>query len=335
MLERNLRAWVEALCAPACAGRRAGSAEGAAARGLVVEGLRGLGLAPVELAAPVGANVMARVGPGRRRLVLVGAHIDHLGGAFLGADDNAAAVALLVEVARALAAAPPADGDVLLVAFDAEEPPAFMTDAMGSLAFTRAPPVPLEDIELMVALDLVGHALGPETAPAEVRQTLLVLGAEKSAGTGALVAAAAAGVESVVVRQAGIDVIPPLSDYEPFRRAGVPFLFATCGRWRHYHQESDTPEKLDYGKLAATARFVEALVRRALERPGRPRYDDQARDHAGTIDTIVALLEALGAGAAAQRLRGVRRRIGADGLCTPADWSTVLQTIARLEQGLA
>jgi hypothetical protein len=337
-METRLRGWVEALCAPACAGRKAGSPEGAAARALIVDALRGLGLEPSVHAAPVGANVVARVGAGRRRLVLLGAHYDHLGGAFLGADDNAAAIALLLEVGRALVADPPAGGDVLLVAFDAEESPFFATEQMGSMAFTRAPAVPLEDIELMLALDLVGHAVGPETAPLAVRQTLLCMGAEKSAGTGVVVAAAAEGVDGVVVRQAAIDIIPPLSDYEPFRRAGVPFLFLTCGRWRHYHQETDTPEHLDYPKLAATTRFVERLLRAALERPGRPRFDEAARDHAGTIASLLGLLDALGtprAATGAGLLRAVLGRLGADGRCTPSDWSTVLQLVALLEQGLA
>jgi hypothetical protein len=348
MVEERLRGWVEALCSPACAGRRPGTPEGAAARAVIVDAFRGLGLAPALQAVPAsgGHNVVARVGPGRTRVVLVGAHYDHLGRGvsgevYWGADDNAAAVALVVEVGRALAAAPPAAGDVLLVAFDAEESPFFMTEGMGAVAFTRAPPVPLEDIELMIGLDLVGHAVGADDAPPSVRQTLLVLGAEKSEGTPTLVAHAAAGVAGLVVRQAGIDVVPPLSDYEPFRRAGVPFLFLTCGRWRHYHRPTDTPDVLDYSKLAAATRFVERLVRAALdERTARPRYDDAARDQPGTIDSFTALLAALAptsprAQVGLKILQDIRARVGPDGRVAMADWSTVLQLVMVLEQGLA
>src|SRR5262245_12787983 len=113
MLAERLRRWVEALCAPACAGRAAGSAEGAAARTLIAAALRDLGLAPESQPVPPigGANVFARLG-GAEPLVLVGAHHDHLGrtpdaGAFWGADDNAAAVALLLELGRTLAVARP------------------------------------------------------------------------------------------------------------------------------------------------------------------------------------------------------------------------------------
>ena len=109
--------------------------------------------------------------------MLVGAHYDHLGkhgsDTFYGADDNAAAVAILVEVGRALATRPPEGRSVLLAAFDCEEPPHFCSEAMGSAHFVAHPTIPLQEIDLMVCMDLVGHAVGSERAPAEVRQTRL------------------------------------------------------------------------------------------------------------------------------------------------------------------
>ena len=340
-MEDRLRAWVEALCSEQCAGRLAGSPEGAAARAIIADGLRGLGLEPAAQPVPEvgGENLMARVGSGGGRVVLVGAHHDHLGrspdgDAYWGADDNAAAVALLLELGRALAADPPAGGDVLLVAFDAEEPPWFI---LGSSTFVETPPIPLARVELMIALDLVGHAVGPPEAPPVVRETLLALGAEKSGGTAAVVDAAAAGLARVQVRRAGIDTIPPLSDYEPFRAAGVPFLFLTCGRWRHYHRVTDTPDRLDYEKLAATTRFVERLCHGALARPERPRYDPGGRDDGATIATLVALLEPLAPAIPRARaaLARLERIAVSGGRCAPEDWQTVLDFIAMLEAGLA
>lgn len=38
----------------------------------------------------------------------------------------------------------------------------------------------------------------------------------------------------------------------------VHYLFLTCGRWDHYHQTTDTPDRHNYIKLAAVA--VPALV---------------------------------------------------------------------------
>ena len=331
----TLRSWVEALCGDACAGRATASRQGAAARELIVAALRDAGLTPVLQPVPVsgGVNVFARAGGGARRVVLVGAHYDHLGGRYLGADDNAAAVAVVLELAAALRAAPVNGADVLLVAFDGEEPPHFMTDGMGSIVFARDPPLPLADVALAIIMDLVGHAIGPDAAPHPVRSSLFVLGAETSEGTAALVNAAARGEAAVTVRRVGIDIIPPLSDYEAFRRAGVPFVFLTCGRWRHYHETTDTPDRLDYAKLAGVSRFVQHLTRAAAARP-RPRVDPGARDHAGTVVTLLDLARALGASAAVSRLQAIQSRVVA-GKLGMNDWSQVLQLLAVLEQGLA
>jgi hypothetical protein len=56
--------------------------------------------------------------------------------------------------------------------------------------------------------------------------------------------------------------IGDMSDHHVFRIAGVPYLFFSCGRWPHYHQPSDTPEKLDFMKMLGLAGFLEGLVGR-------------------------------------------------------------------------
>jgi hypothetical protein len=342
-LPSELRQWVETLCSPACAGRRAGSREGAAARTVVSYAFEGAGLEPRHLPVPElgGVNVMARVGP-PGRVVLVGAHYDHLGRApdgsvYWGADDNAAAVAVLLELAARFEKHPAA-GEVVLVAFDGEEPPHFLTSAMGSMAFCAAPPFPLEQIELMIALDLVGHAVGPEGTPESVRRSLFALGAEKSAGLGAL--AARSADKGVVLRPLELDVIPPLSDYEAFRRAGVPTLFLTCGRWQHYHLPTDTPDRLDYDKLAAVTRTVESLVRGVLAEPPGRRHEPAARDPATTVATLLGLARELApvvpaAAGLSKALEGVAARLELGRPPALADWSLVLEVLARLEQGLA
>ncbi len=289
------------LCSREVAGRRAGSPEGARARQLLVDGLKQLGLEPILQAVPgaEGANLLVTV-PGRgeasARWVVVAAHYDHLGShgrdTFWGADDNAAAVAMLLWLCGELKARAPEGRSVLLAFFDAEEPPHFQQASMGSMRFVAAPPVPLERVDLMVCLDLVGHALGPRALPAEVRDSLFVLGAERSKGTAALVDALAP-VPGVVPRRADAEVIPPLSDHYAFWQAKVPFLFLTCGRWEHYHRPTDTPDRLDYSKMAATARWLEALTRAACARPEeKVRFTDR-RDDRSTLASLDALLAAL------------------------------------------
>ena len=103
------------------------------------------GVTSVDEALLTGESRPVPRGPGQA--VLYSAHYDHLGThggkTFHGADDNAAAVAELVDLGRALAPRPPEGRHVLLVAFDGEEPPHFLSDTMGSAHFCRYPTVPL------------------------------------------------------------------------------------------------------------------------------------------------------------------------------------------------
>jgi Zn-dependent M28 family amino/carboxypeptidase len=296
----DMRSMVETLCSPACAGRRPGTAEGRAARTAVVGALRDAGLDPIEQPLPAigGANVVATVPGTSPRWVLVGAHYDHLGEeggrVYWGADDNAAAVAILVEVARRLQASPPAGRGVLLASFDAEEPPHFLSGTMGSQYFAAHAPVPLDTIDLMVCMDLVGHRVGGPELPAEVGRSLFVLGAERSRGTAERIDALARAEPGLFARRLDAEAIPPLSDYEPFWRRRVPFLFLTAGRSRIYHTPEDTPDKLDWDKMAATARWLERLVRDACARePERPFVWQDVRDDASTLETLAAVTGAL------------------------------------------
>lgn len=288
-----MRDLIEQLCSPVCAGRKPGTPEGDAARAIVVQAFRDAGLDPYEQPVPGcgGANVLAKIRGEVERYVLVGAHFDHLGRfgdqVFWGADDNAAAVAVLVEVGRALAAKRHGRG-VIIAAFDAEEPPHFQTASMGSQAFVRGNRDP---IDFMVCMDLVGHRFGPSEVPDEVGASLFALGAERSPGTLGLVSELKRAEPGVIVRPADAEIIPPLSDYLAFWQQRIPFLFLSAGRSRVYHTPEDTPDKLDYPKIAATARWLARFVRRARTRDAT-RFTD-ARLDAGTLDEVGEVLAAL------------------------------------------
>jgi hypothetical protein len=300
-----VRPLVEALCSELCAGRAPGTAGGVEARRIITEALEKGGLTVTEQPVPGcrGANLLAAIpaaglsAEATERWILLGAHHDHLGSSgqqtFPGADDNAAAVAVLVEVAVALALAPPARRGVLVAAFDGEEPPHFLTKSMGSEWYAAHPPVPLDRIDTMLCMDLVGHAIGDERFPADVRGSVFALGGERGAGTGAHLDALAHVEPDLWVRRMDVEVVPPLSDYEPFWSRAVPFIFLTCGRWRHYHTHEDTPEKLDYAKMAALARWLERWARETCARP-EPRIQfSNTRDDASTVRTLIALTTSL------------------------------------------
>lgn len=335
---------VDALCSDACAGRAPGTPGGALARRHVIDALHAEGLDPFEHAVPGcrGANVLAEIRGDVDRWVMVAAHYDHLGASggaiYRGADDNAAAVAILVEVARALAAEPPEGRGVILAAFDAEEPPYFLTPAMGSEHFARHPTVPLDRIDLMICMDLVGHALGAEGLPDAVRETVFALGAERSRGTRDVLRA----IEEpgVIVRPADAEIIPPLSDYAAFWERERPFLLLTNGRSRLYHTPADVPSALAWPKMAATARWLERFVRATCRRDEGPFRFERGVDDLSTIESLLAVLGALAEVSPQARMglelaRDLRRQVQRDRTLPSGRHAELAMLVAGLESGLA
>ena len=207
--------------------------------------------------------------------LLLGAHYDTVSGT-PGADDNASGVAVLLEVARVLAATASNSGrNLLFTAFSAEEPPAFSTREMGSRVFVRS----LEDsgwkIEGALVLEMVGYyrsESGSQHIPLFLKpfgfpttgDFIAVIGNGNSRD---LVKGVVKGIEG---SDAGLPVshltipgsgalVPEarLSDNASFWDAGIPAVMITDTsffRNPHYHRSSDRIKTLDFesmGKLAA------------------------------------------------------------------------------------
>ncbi len=121
-----------------------------------------------------------------QRWILLGAHYDHLGESFgrvyHGADDNASAIAILIELAHMLP--PLVNHPVLFVAFNTEEPPFIRTSLMGSQVFLDRLPEAIgspANFHAVVIMDLMGgvhwqpltnvvFAMGAEQNPALYRR---------------------------------------------------------------------------------------------------------------------------------------------------------------------
>lgn len=302
MSDVTLRADVAALAG--AGDRQVGSAGHAAAKRYLTGRLAGLGLEPyaadysLPYAPALGLSNLVAVVPGRDRglaPVVVGAHHDTVPGT-PGADDNAAAVAAALVVAERLVTRP-AERDVVVALFDAEEPPYFQGPYMGSTAFYRRQRH--GPVHAAVVMDLVGHAT-PIPGAADL---LVVTGMESDPALGGVVRGAAGSPLSLVTvpnRHVG-----DMSDHHVFRLERVPYLFLTCGRWEHYHAPTDTPGRLDYRKLAHVTNVVETLVRgvAATELAG------PWEDHDTTDADLASVRAALGPAAAAL---GIELRTDAD-----------------------
>ncbi|MFH1681617.1 MAG: M20/M25/M40 family metallo-hydrolase [Candidatus Eisenbacteria bacterium] len=194
----------------------------------------------------------------RNEILLVGAHMDHLGTTgdglvYNGANDNASGTAVLMELARSFAAPErkPAR-TIVFAAFAAEE-----QGLLGSRAFVSDPPIDLDAVVAMMNLDVEGHGDGkvgigggtyfPEIW-ADFRGSLEPSAAES------LVAGRPWGGES--------------SDHAPFRNAGIPAMSIwSAGEHRFYHTIEDDPEWVTEEVLGSVGRMTERWIRALAEWP--------------------------------------------------------------------
>lgn len=232
--------------------------------------------------------------PARRdEFIIVSAHYDHLGTRnghiFAGADDNASGVAMMLEVAQALArpeARP--ECSVAFVGFDLEE-----RMLWGARWFASNPPRPMEDLRLFITADMLGRSLGRLDLP-----TVFVLGSEHAPRLKKTLDAVEPR-KGLEVSRLGIDLIGTRSDYGPFRDREIPFLFFSTGQSAVYHTPDDVPETLDYEKLARVTQLVRDIVRTNAadrERPVWVSNPPPDLDEAKTLHRISTLLLAADGG---------------------------------------
>jgi hypothetical protein len=114
-------------------------------------------------------NVLASAGPEEGPRLVVGAHYDVCGDT-PGADDNASAVAGLLELARLTSRLKPKLADRLeFAAYALEEPPFYATQDMGSAFHARALHTANADVLGMICLEMLGYydtARGSQRYPA-------------------------------------------------------------------------------------------------------------------------------------------------------------------------
>jgi hypothetical protein len=198
--------------------------------------------------------------------VILSAHYDHLGEQggqiFAGADDNAAAVAMMIEVAKHIARSPQRPKrSIMFVSFDLEE-----SMLWGSKWFVAHPPRPRKQIKLFMTADLLGRSLGDLPF-----RRLFVMGAERGTGLKSFVRSVTP-TKRLGVTQLGADLIGTLSDYGPFRDDSIPFLFFSTGRHPDYHSPRDTPDRIDYQQVADISNLILGLTRQAAEGDQTPNW---------------------------------------------------------------
>jgi Zn-dependent M28 family amino/carboxypeptidase len=201
--------------------------------------------------------------------IVVGAHYDSVPGS-PGADDNASGVAVLLELARMGLPA-------RFVAFANEEMPYFQSHEMGSHAWAARAHRAGERIRAMFSLEMLGYYRAVPRSQGyppplswfypDRADFIAFVG---DVGSRALVRRALASFRAHarfpsegVAAPAGIPGVT-WSDHWSFRRHGYPAIMVTDTafyRYPHYHLPTDTPEKLDYMRMARVTLGLAAVIK--------------------------------------------------------------------------
>lgn len=220
-------------------------------------------------------NLIARFGPREGPLIVIGAHYDSCGDT-PGADDNASGVAGLLELARLLALQPPKHA-VELVAFTLEEPPYFRTDSMGSHWHARELQRTNREVRLMLSLEMIGFYRDGKNSQAYPLSALKLLYPDEGNFIGIVAPlgdfTATRRVKGLFQGASDLPVVSinaprtlqgvDFSDHASYWRFGMPAMMITDTsffRNPNYHELSDTPETLDYARMAKVVRAVHAVA---------------------------------------------------------------------------
>ena len=220
---------------------------------------------PFTVAGRSFRNVIARFHAGHGSKVIVGAHYDACGET-PGADDNASGVSSLIELAYLLGHNPPAD-EVELVAYCLEEPPFFKTELMGSAIHAKSVTPDKAHIRGVIVLEMVGffqEEWGSQSYPMPLLYLLYpnranFIGVISQWDQGDWIKKVKSGMKGCtdlpVYSIRAPSVIPGIdfSDHINYWPYGIPSLMITDTaflRSMAYHTLEDTPDRLDYPRMA-------------------------------------------------------------------------------------
>ena len=215
--------------------------------------------------------------PGKTRrgeIVVIGAHYDSVFGS-PGANDNGTGVAGVLALARAWAGREP-ERTVRFVAFVNEEPPFFQTNQMGSLVYAKSCRERGDKIVAMLSLETMG-CFSSEKGSQKYPFPMGLFYPSRGDFIGFVGNTASAGLVRRCVKvfrqQASFPseggalpgALPGIgwSDHWAFWQAGYPALMVTDTapfRYAPYHTVEDTPEKVDYDRLARVVDGLDKVI---------------------------------------------------------------------------
>lgn len=214
--------------------------------------------------------------------VIISAHHDHDGESdgkiWHGADDNASGTVGVVTLARAFAANPTKPKrSILFAVFAAEE-----RGLLGAYYLAAHPLRPLNTTRAMINFDMIGRdeKPSPQTdgliqVPADTSNRLNLIGAAYSPDYQHTVAKANQQVGLVLDDRFDHEYALNVffrSDQFPFVLQNVPAFWWFTGFHPDYHHPSDTPEKIDYPKMAKILKLAYLSAWQFADEATPPRF---------------------------------------------------------------
>ncbi len=222
-------------------------------------------------------NVICSFGAEKSPLIVVGAHYD-VAGEMPGADDNASGVAGLIELARLIQEQKPnLKNKIELVAYSLEEPPYFSTGQMGSAVHAKSLRTANKELKLMISLEMIGYFTDePDSQRFPVEAMKFIY-----PNTGNFVAVVGRLEETKTAQEFKNKMltstkIPVKTVNAPSSLSGIS-LSDHSNYWKevyraimvtdtafyrnpNYHQPTDTPETLNYEKMAEVVKGVYTAI---------------------------------------------------------------------------
>lgn len=207
--------------------------------------------------------------------IIVGAHYDSVFDC-PAANDNGSGVAALLEISRLLHSEQ-LKRAVRFVAFTNEEPPFFRTEHMGSHKYAQLCHENDDKVAAMISLETLGfytdepntqqfpHAILRLLYPTTGNFVSFVSNLQSQNLLNKSIAAFRKTTEFPSEGVALPAIVPGVdfSDHRAFWQLGYPAIMITDTahlRYPHYHEAEDTPDKIDYEKLALVVAGLSRMI---------------------------------------------------------------------------
>jgi len=206
-----------------------------------------------------GHNVIGFKNNHRKKTVIICAHHDHIGfneydnsrykgpqAIHNGADDNASGVAAMIELSKQLNKWGLRKNNYLFIAFSGEE-----LGLLGSKYFTKNPLIPLDKINYVVNIDMLGRI-------DSTKKTLTINGVGTSNTWLEILKKLETDTQNIKIATTESGLGP--SDHASFYLENIPVLHFFSGQHRDYHTPDDDEDRINYQGMYHSIQAIKQMV---------------------------------------------------------------------------